>query len=153
SRVNVLLPEGSLVRSLAVSPDGRILALVLLKDGKQQIWIRSLGSLDTVPLAGTENATDPFWSPDSRFIAFLADAKLKKIDRSGGPVQTLCDALGAVGGTWNRNGDILIGALDQVLRVSEAGGVPSKIPGHAGIRELFPVFLPDGRHYVAARQP
>ena len=153
SRLSILLPEGSLVRSLAVSPDGRILALVLVRDGKQQIWTRSLDSLDIVPLAGTENATDPFWSPDSRFIAFFADARLKKIDRSGGPVQTLCDALGAVGGTWNRNGDILIGALDQVLRVSEAGGVPARLPGHAAITELFPEFLPDGRHYVAAREP
>ncbi len=152
SRVSILLPEGSQVRSLAVSPDGRILALVLVKDGKQQIWTRRLDSLEIVPLAGTENATNPFWSPDSRFIAFFADARLKKIDRSGGPVQTLCDALGAVGGSWNRGGDILIGALDQVLRVSEAGGAPAKLPGHAAT-ELFPTFLPDGHHYVAARQP
>jgi hypothetical protein len=151
TRVNVLLPEKSLVRSLAVSPDGRFLAVVLVKDGRQQIWIRALDALDLVPLAGTDNATDPFWSPDSRFIAFFADAKLKKIDRSGGPVQTVCDALAAVGGSWNRNGDILIGALDQVLRVSEAGGALSKLPGHAAITELFPAFLPDGRHFVGTR--
>jgi hypothetical protein len=56
-----------------------------------------------------------------------------------------------VGGTWNRNGDILIGALDQVERVSDAGGALSKIPGHGGITEDFPTFLPDGRYYVAMR--
>lgn len=151
SRVNVLLPEKSRVRSLAVSPDGYFIAMVLVKDGKQQIWIRALDAQELAPLAGTDNATDPFWSPDSRFIAFFADAKLKKIDRSGGPVQTLCDALAAVGGTWNRNGDILIGALDQVERISASGGALSKLPGHADITELFPVFLPDGRHYVAMR--
>ena len=151
TRVNVLLPEKSLVRSLAVSPDGRFIAVVLVKDGKQQIWIRALDAMELTPLPGTDNAANPFWSPDSRFIAFFADAKLKKIDRSGGPVQTLCDALAAVGGTWNRNGDILIGALDQVLRVSDAGGPLSKLPGHADITELFPGFLPDGRHYVATR--
>jgi hypothetical protein len=151
TRVNVLLPEKSLVRSLAVSPDGRFIAVVLVKDGKQQIWIRALDALELAPLAGTDNAADPFWSADSQFIAFFADAKLKKVDRSGGPVQTLCDALAAVGGTWNRNGDILIGALGQVERVSDAGGAKSKLPGHADITELFPAFLPDGRHYVATR--
>ena len=115
TRVNVLLPEKSLVRSLAVSPDGRFIAVVLVKDGKQQIWIRALDALELAPLAGTDNAADPFWSADSQFIAFFADAKLKKIDRSGGPVQMLCDALAAVGGTWNRNGDILIGAFGPGL--------------------------------------
>ena len=59
--------------------------------------------------------------------------------------------MGAAGGTWNRKGDILIGALDQVQRVSESGGALTKIPGHANITELFPVFLPDGRHYLATR--
>jgi eukaryotic-like serine/threonine-protein kinase len=151
TRLNVLLPEKSLVRSLAVSPDGRFIAVILVKDGKQQIWIRALDALELAPLAGTDNAGDPFWSPDSQFVSFFADAKLKKIDRSGGPVQTLCDALAAAGGTWNRNGDILIGALGQVQRVSDAGGAISNLPGHADITELFPAFLPDGHHYVATR--
>lgn len=150
-RVNIVLPEKSLVRSLAVSPDGRFVAVVLVKDGKQQIWIRALDALDLTPLEGTDDAADPFWSPDSRFLAFFADSKLKKIERKGGPVQTLCDSMGATGGTWNGKGDILIGALGQVLRVSETGGAVSRIPGHAGVREIFPVFLPDGRHYLATR--
>jgi Tol biopolymer transport system component len=152
AKLNVLLPAKSIVRSLAVSPDGRFIAMVLVKEGKQQIWIRALDALGMTPLEGTDNAADPFWSPDSRFLAFFADSKLKKIERTGGPAQTLCDALGTVGGTWNDKGDILIGALDQVLRVSDTGGAVSRIPGHAGIREIFPVFLPDGRHYVATRE-
>jgi Tol biopolymer transport system component len=152
ARVSIVLPEKSLVRSLAVSPDGRFVAVVLVKDGKQQIWVRSLDAVEMVHLEGTDNAADPFWSPDSHFLAFFADSKLKKIERTGGPAQTLCDAQGTVGGTWNSKGDILIGALDQVLRVSDTGGAVSRIPGHAGIREIFPVFLPDGRHYVATRE-
>src|SRR5262249_45162374 len=102
---------------------------------------------ESIPLEGTDNAADLFWSPDSRFIGFIADAKLKKIDRSGGPVQTLCDALGALGGTWNQNGDILIGALANVQRVAESGGAVSNLA--ASLK--FPVFLPDGRHYVGRR--
>jgi eukaryotic-like serine/threonine-protein kinase len=149
ARVSVLLPDKSQVRSLAVSPDGRFIAIVLVKDGKQQIWIRALDALEMAPLAGTDNAVDPFWSADSQFIAFFADAKLKKIDRSGGPVQTLCNALAAVGGSWNRNGDILIGALEGVQRISGADGAITKLPRHAESARFFPAFLPDGRHYVA----
>lgn len=151
ARMNILIPEKARIMSLAVSPDGRAIAIVLLKEGKQQIWVRALDTLEMRPLAGTDNAGDPFWSPDGRFIAFFADARLKKIDRSGGPVQTVCEALAAVGGTWNRNGDILIGALNQVQRVSDAGGALSNLPGHTDRTELYPIFLPDGHHYVGTR--
>ena len=149
ARMSVLLPEKSHPLSLAVSPNGREIAVVLVKDGKQQIWVRALDALNPVPLAGTEGAADPFWSPDSRSIAFFADAKLKKMDRSGGPVATLCDALGVLGGTWNRNGDILLGGLTRVQRVLDAGGTSSDLPKHTAAREIWPVFLPDGRHYLA----
>ena len=151
ARMNILLPEKSLVRSLAVSPDGKYIAIVVLKEGKQQIWVRTLDSFEPTPLAGTDDAVDPFWSPNSRFIAFFADSRLKKIDRSGGPVQTLCDALGAVGGTWSNNGDILIGSLAQVQRISDAGGVLSNLPGHPVVTEIYPVILPDARHYLGTR--
>ena len=141
------------VRALEVSPDGRQIAMVLVKEGKQQIWIRALDSLEFTPLAGTDGAQSPFWSPDSRYIGFFADAKVKKIERSGGPVRTLCDALGGMGGTWNRNGDILFSsdALGRVQRVSAAGGAPSDVPHQPGIAHTYPFFLPDGQHYLARR--
>jgi Tol biopolymer transport system component len=142
-RMSVMLPEKSRAVSLAVSPDRREIAMVLVKDGKQQIWVRPLDALEPTPLAGTDNAADPFWSPDSRYIGFFADAKLKKIERSGGPVQTLSEALAATGGTWNRNGDILIGALADVQRVPAAGGAVADLPTHG----MYPYFLPDGDHY------
>ena len=150
ARMNILLPEKSRALSLALSPDGRFVSLVLVKDGKQQIWIRALDSADIAPLAGTDGAADPFWSPDSRFIAFFADSRLKKIERSGGPVQTICDALGALGGTWNGQGVILIGGLARPQTVSDAGGTVADLPGHMAT-ESYPSFLPDGRHYVATR--
>jgi len=150
-RFSILLPDKSRPLSLAVSPDGRAIAMVLVKDGRQQVWVRALDALEPSALAGTDGAADPFWSPDSRFIAFFADAKLKKIDRGGGPVQILCDALAVRGGTWNKNGEILMGGLARVQKVSSAGGVASDLPGRPAVRELYPAFLPDGRHYMATR--
>ncbi len=150
-RMSILLPEKSRVQSLEVSPDGRRIAVVLVKEGKQQIWIRALDSVEFTPLAGTDGAAGPFWSPDSRYIGFFADAKLKKIERLGGPVQTLCDALGAMGGTWNRQGDILFStdALGRVQRISGSGGAPSDVPHQPGVTQTFPYLLADGQHYLS----
>jgi len=150
ARMNILLPEKSRALSLAVSPDGHFVAVVLVKDGKQQIWVRAIDSAEMTPLAGTDGAADPFWSPDSRFLGFFADSWLKKIERTGGPVQTLCNALGALGGTWNQNGVILFGGLARPQTVPDTGGAVANLPGHS-IAEAYPSFLPDGRHYVATR--
>ena len=99
----------------------------------------------------------PFWSPDSRFIVFVADGKLKKFDVSGGPPQTLCDLKSlAVGGSWNRDGDIIVGNIDGgLLRVRETGGVvtPVTVPDSTRKEEvhILPTFLPDGRHFIYVR--
>ena len=93
---------------LAVSPDGHRIAIVAMgADGKSQLWVRSLDTLAAQALAGTEGAFQPFWSPDSRFIGFFAGGKLKKIEVSGGPPITLCDAPDPRAGTWNRDGVIV----------------------------------------------
>jgi serine/threonine protein kinase len=152
ARMSMLLPEKSRIGSLAVAPDGRAIAMVLVKDGRQQIWIRPLDSADATPLPGTDDANDPFWSPDSQSIAFFADAKLKRVARSGGPVQALCDTIGALGGTWNSNGEILIGGLSQLQRVPSTGGSATNLPRHPALTQTYPSFLPDGRHYLATRQ-
>ncbi len=112
-----------------------------------------MDSLEFTPLAGTDGAASPFWSPDSRYIGFFADAKVKKIERSGGPVQTLSDALGGMGGTWNRKDDILFSsdALGRVQRVSASGGGLSDVPHQPGIDQTHPFFLPDGQHYLVMR--
>jgi Tol biopolymer transport system component len=151
--MSILLPERSRVRGLAVSPDRRQIAAALVKDGKQQIWVRALDSLEFTPLDGTEGAAGPFWSPDSRYIGFFADVKLKKIERSGGPVQALCDALGGMGGTWNRAGDILFStdASGRVHRIAAAGGAVSEVPRREGTATFYPFFLPDGQHYLVRR--
>jgi eukaryotic-like serine/threonine-protein kinase len=145
---------------LAVSPDGQQVAFVAQNaDGKAFLWIRSLDSLASHALAGTDDASSPFWSPDSRFVGFFADAKLKKIDVSGGPPVALCDAaLNVRGGAWGRDGVIIFAPGASIAtrlssglqRVSASGGTPS------AATELFenedshvdPIFLPDGRHFL-----
>jgi Tol biopolymer transport system component/tRNA A-37 threonylcarbamoyl transferase component Bud32 len=137
----------------AVSPDGRRLAFVATLDGKDQLWVRDLDSLAARALTGTDGASYPFWSPDSRTIAFFADGRLKKIEVAGGPALSLCDAAAGRGGTWSNNDVIVFGvAGGGALRVSAAGGSPApvtildQVSGETSHR--FPWFLPDGRHYL-----
>ena len=81
----------------AVSPDGRRLAFVgVSDDGQTQLWVRTLDGQSVQPLAGTEGARSPFWSPDGRLLAFLADNKLKRVDASGGPIAVVCEVPGRV---------------------------------------------------------
>ncbi|HXG90555.1 MAG TPA: protein kinase [Vicinamibacterales bacterium] len=150
--------------NFALSPDGRHLAFFGLgADGILRLWLRSMETLDVRPLLGSEVplanfAPPPFWSPDSKFIAFQGgDTKLMKLDVSGGPPQTLCDLPGgAVGGSWNRDGDIIVGnTAGGLLRVRETGGVASPVTALDTSRKeefhLLPSFLPDGRHFVYLR--
>src|SRR5205807_10213916 len=75
--------------------------------GKVLLWIRSLGSLSAQSLPNTNGAALPFWSPDSRWVGFYAQGKLKKIDITAGSPQIVCDAPNSRGGTWNRDGLIV----------------------------------------------
>ena len=139
----------------ALSPDGRLLAYVAsTPDGKSVLWLRPLDSLQAQHLPGTEGAAYPFWSPDSRFIGFFAGGKLKKIEVSGGPPFTICDASDGRGGTWNRQGDILLtpSVNTTIFRVSSSGGpltpVTAWAPEKNETTHRWPYFLPDGRHFL-----
>ena len=140
--------------NMAVSPDGLRLAVVAIgANGVQSLWLRPLGASSAQPLAGTEGASLPFWSPDSGFIGFFANGKLKKIDAAGGPPQTLCNAPNGRGGTWNRDGVIVFAPdiLSPLYRVPQAGGAPAALPLDQSRKEKvyhFPYFLPDGRHFL-----
>ncbi len=140
---------------IALSPDGRLLAFVATdSSGKSLLWVRPLNALAGQPLNGTDDALFPFWSPDSRFIGFFAGGKLRKIEASGGPPQTICDAAGARGGTWNRDGVIVLAAatLGPLSRVSAAGGLPTTITkldsSRKELSHRWPYFLPDGSHFL-----
>jgi hypothetical protein len=143
-------------RDIAVAPDGRIIAVVgyLESARKNALWIYELGSPGARSLAGTEGATYPFWAADGRSLAFFADGKLKKLELSGGPGQTICDAPAGRGGTWNNDG-VIVFAPDVTTglhRVSASGGTPTGISNPDVNRgeqsHRWPVFLPDGTHYL-----
>ena len=146
--------------SISLSPDGRKLAFLAGSDGAAKVWVRNLDSLDAEPLAGasiTDGSLPLFWSPDSRFVVFQAEGKLKKIDLSGGPAQTICDASGEVDeGSWNRDGVIIYSEGGVVKRVSDAGGTPAAVTtldtARGETSHLWPVFLPDGKHFLYARR-
>ena len=140
--------------SFAVSPDGRRVASRIAFEGKVLLWVRALDSLTAHPLAGTEDSSLPFWSPDSRFIGFFSKGKLRKIEVTGGPVQTLCDAPDPRGGTWNADGVIVFAPKggDVLYRVAAAGGTPVPLTSLDTSRKEtshhHPRFLPDGRHFL-----
>jgi Tol biopolymer transport system component len=139
----------------AVSPDGRHVAFVATVNGKDSLWVRDLDSLISRQLAGTESASNPFWSPDSRFVAFFADGKLKKIEATGGPALSLCDTgFNPAGGSWSQH-DVIVFSSDiktGLFRVSAAGGVPAAVTkldqAFAETTHAWPWFLPDGRHFL-----
>jgi len=155
-RSSILPPEAwsfASVGSVAVSPDGRQLAFVAVSpERKTLLWVRPLGALNPRPLSDTEGASYPFWSPDSRFIGFFAGGKLKKIEVSGGPSQTICDAPIGRGASWNRDGVIVFAPRNRspIHRVLASGGSPEPITrfedGEGSHR--WPYFLPDGRHFL-----
>ena len=141
----------------SLSPDGRGIAFAARDEtGQVLLWVRALDDVTARALPGTEGAGLPFWSPDSRAIAFFTPGKLKRIDPTGGPAQTICDAASGRGGAWNREGVIVFapGNATPLLRVSASGGDPSPVttlkPGEAGHR--FPSFLPDGRRFLYLRE-
>ncbi|MBK5295307.1 MAG: serine/threonine-protein kinase [Acidobacteriia bacterium] len=135
-----------------VSPDGRALVFAAAGSptGTMSLFVRPLGSVSPQPLAGTDGASQPFWSGDGGSIAFLAGGKLKKVEATGGPPQDICDAQNFQGGAWNVDGTIIFGSAQGLFRVSAQGGKPEAITsiGADETGHLWPHFLPDGRRFL-----
>src|SRR6266481_2887554 len=143
-----------------ISPDGQKIAFSATSmDGKNMLYFRALDSSETKLLPGSENVMEPFWSPDSRSVAFGSNGKLKRTDLAGGGnAQVLCDAARLVGGTWNKDG-IIVFAPDYrtaLLQVSTQGGEPKpvvmKFDDQTEMSHRYPCFLPDGRHFLFRRE-
>jgi serine/threonine protein kinase/Tol biopolymer transport system component len=145
--------SGRYFSNVAMSPDGRKLAFVAAAtDGTQRIWIRPLGSVTAKPLADTDGASGPFWSPDGRSLAFFARGQLRRIDISGGSAQVLADAAFPLGGAWSSTGVIVYSPQvgSPLLSVPASGGETTPVTTLSHPRVLRPSFLPDGRHFVYA---
>ncbi len=163
---------------MAISPDGRSLAFAATsKTGEaDQLWIRRLDSMEVLPVAGTQSTPDanqpqsPFWSPDSRQLAFFVQtglqagglsrsSRLRTVDMTGGAVRTICDLpSNNASGTWNSEGVLLVSSQGTkgIQRVSANGGVPTQVTTldstTTEIAHLWPQFLPDGRHFIYQAQ-
>ena len=149
--LSVPLPGNTAPGFFALSPDGR--SLVMSYQGG--LGIRSLDSGEMRLLTGTLTARTPFWSPDSRTIAFFVERRLKTVMASGGPPVTLCENTGTGhGGTWNRAGTIVFATEAGVLnRVSAAGAQCTELAKpEPGVQRQIPVFLPDGDHFLYVLQ-
>ena len=162
TRFQVPLPEkAAFYNYVGISPDGRKLAFTATgPDGRYAIWVRSLEGLESRMLAGTVGMIGvPFWSPDSRYLGFGTEGKLKIVDVSGGPPRTVCDTKEAVvGGFWTGDGRIVFGsaAASHLLVVPVAGGVASPLTALDTSRQEtlhnLPSPLPDGRHFLYYRR-
>jgi Tol biopolymer transport system component/tRNA A-37 threonylcarbamoyl transferase component Bud32 len=151
-RLQIPTPAASDLNSLAISPNGETIVFEAIVDGRMSLWLRPLASETARPLAGTEDALDPFWSPDGRsigFFTFIGD--LKRIDLESQVVRTLEKAADAKGGTWGLDGTILFeGGTGPLLRASADSGGRTEatrlLPGQTNHR--WPHFLPDGRRFL-----
>jgi Tol biopolymer transport system component len=162
-RLSLLLPSGvrfarlDLGGGAVISPDGeRVVFVGVGADGKKLLWVRSLNHLEAVPLTSSTGAEYPFWSPDSRSIGFFAQGMLKKVAADGGPSLTICDAAQPRGGTWNDAGIILFSADAgwRWYRCAAAGGSAVVVTVDRPTSENYwPVFLPDGRHFIYFGRP
>ncbi len=164
-RFSVPVPAGAtyapseVSRGFSISPDGTRFAIEAFLKGRRRLFVRPLDSEEAVELEGSLDATAHFWSPDSRFIAFFADRKLKKIPATGGRPQELCDATFAIVGTWSANGTILFSGINPpgIYRVPDTGGEAVRVlapdPARHESTAIWPQFLPDGRRFLFLAGP
>ena len=144
-RYEIFPPEkSSFVRSsFALSPDGKHLAFAAVQEGPARLWVRDLGSVESRPLPGTEGASSP------------SGHKLERMDLSGGTPQAICDVDYVIGGAWNSDGTIIFGNTRGLMKVSAAGGSPSRLTVFDTSRGkglyAAPSFLPDRQHFLYSR--
>ena len=151
ARVDIVIPNDDR-SSFALSPDGSRVVFVASYGGASRLWVRPLDSRTAQVLPGTEGATNPFWSPDSRAVGFFADFKLKRIDLAGAKPQVLAPVPSYTPeGTWGSQGVILFAVgLTPLARVSDSGGAVTAATRFAQGQEnqLAPRFLPNGRQFL-----
>jgi serine/threonine protein kinase/Tol biopolymer transport system component len=150
-RFEIATPPTTEATSLALSPDGRAIVFAAASDGTSQLWLRALDAVSPRLLPGTDNASLPFWSPNSRSVGFFADGQLKTIALDSGSVRALGPS-GVQGGAWSEDGTILFsqGAGGGLRRVSADGGASAPVTEVTLQRNVHraPQFLPGGRRFL-----
>ena len=163
-RVAVRPPENMHLSGvqLALSPDGTMLAYVVLAGQGRQVWVYSLASGESHAVAGAEDAHFPFWSPDSRHLGYFTARGLMRVRSDGGPTQFLAAASTDSSGAWNQEGVVLFAGIDKlgIYRVATSGGTATPVTtvdlARNEIEHLHPRFLPGGKRFiylVRSRQP
>jgi WD40 repeat protein len=153
-RLSIIPPEHAYFESFAVSPDGRKIAFTGALNGGLKLWVRTLDSVEAKLLAGIDNPSYPFWSPDSRSIGFYARfGKLQTLDIAGGPPRDIADIQVGRGADWSTEGIIAFSPGPGILyQVAAKGGTPKPItsldPARAEVSHGMPQFLPDGHHFL-----
>jgi Tol biopolymer transport system component len=157
-RYSIPLLRDELTFSFALSPDGRYIAVESTVDplSTTQVYLQALDSWEMRPVPGTEGGGNPFWSPDSRYIAFFAREKLWRVPLTGGPAEELADVPGVFGarGAWSQEGVIIVAGSSKydpgpLRAVPATGGELTPLTTtEPAERHLYPQVLPDGRHFV-----
>ena len=151
TRFLVGVPDMPVAEAVSISPDGRLVAYAANDAGTTALFVRALDTEAGTRLAGTEGAGRLFWSPDSRWVAFFAGGRLKKVEAAGGPAQNICETSDLLGGTWNPDGVIVFASSKGLQRVLAQGGQPAPIELPADVSKQSPrepYFLPDGRQFL-----
>jgi len=151
TRVDIVTPATDRPMDFVLSPDGRQIVFVASGDGASRLWLRSLATTSALPLAGTDGATGPFWSPDGRSIGFFAGNALMRLDLGGGTPQVLARVEGPRSGAWNVDGVILFSPIttSPLFRVPASGGEAVAVTRlDRQTNHRFPFFLPDGRQFL-----
>jgi len=133
SAFTLIPPSGTFTAFPKTSPDGKAIVFGATAPGdeKSMLWIRTIGDLAPRKLAGTEQSTQPFWSPDGQSIAFFQENRLKVLDLTSGKPRDLCEANYGLGGAWTDDGTIVFCPAwgGGLLRVPAAGGKPLPLTG------------------------
>jgi serine/threonine protein kinase len=152
TRLDIVTPSTIDSVSFAISPDGQKVAYVATVEGRSQLWLRELQSASARLLPRTEDASMPFWSPDSRSIAFFAGGQMMRIDLQGEGIRRIAAAGLGRGGAWNRDGTILFApsALSGLMRTSAEGGEskPFTTLKSPEVSHQYPSFLEGGRSFL-----
>ena len=156
ARFTIAMPAGDplpvkAAATLALSPDGRMIAFTAGRGETSQIYVRPVDRFDASAVAGTTGAAAPFFSPDGRWVGFFADGRLKKAPVGGGTPLDVCEASHAFGASWGEDDNIVFAATSRggLARVPAAGGTPEPLThldlAAGEVRHLWPEVLPGGQ--------